>query len=194
MLAGATSVLNPNAGLSRTPRPCGFWYYPGMVTSPVPRMPVQKIVSGGQTGVDQGALTAAMQLSLEHGGWCPRGRLSENGRIPDHFRLRETPSPEYWVRTEQNVVDSDATLILYRQQLSGGSALTWRMAAKHRRACQLVDLTLPTDPDGVRCWLREHAVRVLNVAGPRESSCPGIFDETRELLLAVFRDEKASIE
>jgi hypothetical protein len=135
-----------------------------------------------------------MQLSLDHGGWCPRRRLCESGRIPDRFHLHETPSSEYWVRTEQNVVDSDATLILYRRQLTGGSALTQRMAAKHRRPCQTVDLTQPKDPGRVRRWLHDSAIRVLNVAGPRESSCPGIFDETQAFLLAVFRDEGSSIE
>ena len=164
-----------------------------MVRDP-PQTPVQKIVSGGQTGVDQGALTAAMQLSFEHGGWCPRGRRCENGRIPAHFQLRETLAAEYWVRTEQNVIDSDGTLILFRQQLTGGSALTQRFAAKHRRPCQLVDLSRSQDPDRVREWLCEKAIRVLNVAGPRESSCPGIMGEAQVFLLTVFHHETTPVE
>ena len=127
---------------------------------------------------------------MEHGGWCPRGRLCESGRIPARFQLQETPSSEYWVRTERNVIDSDATLILFRQLLRGGSALTERLAAKHRRPCRLVDLTREQEPREVRAWLELHAVQVLNVAGPRESSCPGIFGEARAFLLAVFRGER----
>jgi len=71
-----------------------------------------KIISGGQTGVDRGALDAAIGLGIPHGGWCPRGRLAEDGPIPARYVLSETDSPEYWLRTEQNVSDSDATLIL----------------------------------------------------------------------------------
>jgi hypothetical protein len=147
---------------------------------------VQKIVSGGQTGVDQGALEAAIELMLEHGGWCPRGRLSERGRIPRRYRLRETASTEYWVRTEQNVIDSDATLILYRTTLGGGTALTHRMAVKHGRPYLLVDLDSAHDPLGVRQWLADNQVRVLNVAGPRESSSPGIARQVQHYLIAVL--------
>lgn len=85
---------------------------------------VRRIVSGGQTGVDRAALDVAMQLSIEHGGWCPRGRLAEDGTIPSRYDLRETRSAKYHVRTERNVVDSDATLILYRKSLTGGTLLT----------------------------------------------------------------------
>ena len=71
-----------------------------------------KIISGGQTGVDRGALDAAIELEIPHGGWCPQGRTAEDGRISDRYELRETDSPDYPVRTERNVLDSDATLNL----------------------------------------------------------------------------------
>ena len=80
-----------------------------------------RIVSGGQTGVDRAALDAALELGIAHGGWCPRGRLAEDGPIADRYGLRETASSDYAVRTEQNVVDSDATLILHRGPLTGGT-------------------------------------------------------------------------
>lgn len=144
-------------------------------------------MSGGQTGVDRGALDAAISLGVEHGGWCPRGRLAEDGRIPDLYDLSETDSSEYPVRTEQNVIDSDATLILYRDRVSGGTNFTFRMAKKHNRPHLLIDLDVGQDFDTVRDWLRQNGVGVLNVAGPRESSSKGIGREAREFLLGVLR-------
>lgn len=145
-----------------------------------------KVISGGQTGVDRGALDAAMALGIAHGGWCPRGRLAEDGRIPDRYQLMETDSPDYAVRTEQNVVDSDATLILCRGPLSGGTELTLRLAGQHRRPCLVIDLDRPGQPEDVRRWLRDHAAKVLNVAGPRESQSPGIAALAAEFIAEVF--------
>lgn len=147
---------------------------------------VLRIVSGGQTGVDRGALDAAIELHIEHGGWCPRGRLAEDGAIPPGYRLAETESAEYPVRTERNVVDSDGTLILYRDRLVGGTQLTRRLAAKHGKPSFHVDLSESADLPQVHSWLAENDIHVLNVAGPRESSSPGIqqdaFHFVRDLL------------
>ncbi len=149
---------------------------------------LERIVSGGQTGVDRGALDAAIALGIPHGGWCPRGRLAEDGTIPTDYRLRETPSSDYPVRTEQNVVDSDGTLILYRDRLFGGTELTRRLCVKHGRPVLAVDLAAVEDPDGIRRWLCEHTIRVLNVAGPRESSAPGIGDDAMRFLCRLFSE------
>ncbi len=94
-------------------------------------MSSSRIVSGGQTGVDRAALDVAIALGIEHGGWCPRGRLAEDGTIPARYLLRETSSSEYAVRTEQNVIDSDGTLVIYYQRLQRGSLLTYRLAKEH---------------------------------------------------------------
>lgn len=149
---------------------------------------VRCIVSGGQTGVDRGALDAAIDLGLEHGGWCPRGRLAEDGRIPGRYQLRQTKSAEYRVRTEQNVIDSDGTLILYRDRLFGGTELTRRLALKHQKPHCVVDLARDADVTTVRQWVAEHSIGVLNVAGPRESSLPGIDAEAREFVCSVFSE------
>lgn len=149
-------------------------------------MILKKIISGGQTGVDRGALDAAIALGIEHGGWCPQGRLAEDGRIPDCYRLEEIDSPDYPLRTERNVFDSDATLILRRGQLSGGTLLTLRFTEEHGRPCLVVDLEAPLSPADVRQWLREYKVAVLNVAGPRESQSPGIAQLTREFITNMF--------
>ena len=149
---------------------------------------VKRIVSGGQTGVDRGALDAAIVVGIDHGGWCPLGRLAEDGRIPKRYHLHETDSSDYAVRTEQNVIDSDATLILHVGTLSGGTELTRRLSVKHNRPNLLVDLADDPDPHRVRQWLEELGVEVLNVAGPRGSSLPGLNEESRDFLVRVFRD------
>jgi hypothetical protein len=156
-----------------------------------PRFPV-KVVSGGQTGVDRAALDAALQRGLEAGGWCPRGRRAEDGRVDARYPLEQTPSHAYGQRTEWNVRDSDATLILHRGGISGGTALTARMARQYGRALLTVDLARAPGPEEVRRWVLEHRVRVLNVAGPRESGAPGIQVEAEAFLLAVFADADAA--
>ena len=146
-----------------------------------------QIVSGGQTGVDLAALDVAIELGMPHGGWCPRGRRFERGRIPDQYCLRETESANYRVRTEQNVVDSDGTLVLYRGSLTGGTAFTVRMAMKHARPCLQLDLDADPDPARLQVWIDEQALLRLNVAGPRESTSPGIHDQAHRFLQAAFR-------
>ena len=141
-----------------------------------------KIVSGGQTGVDRGALDAAIALQIPHGGWCPRGRLAEDGPIPDRYDLLQTDSSDYPARTRRNVVDSDATLVLHRGQISGGTELTVRLATRAGRPCMTVDLNCPPSLADVADWLQRQDARVLNIAGPRESQNPGINALAREFL------------
>ncbi len=150
-----------------------------------------KIVSGGQTGVDRAALDAAITMGIPHGGWCPRGRLAEDGSIPEMYRLQQTDSPEYRIRTERNVVDSDATLILCLDRPSGGTELTRRLAQEHGRLCQVVDLNDPLAPDEIADWLHKHDVHVLNVAGPRESQSPGIGTKARRFMLDLLPQIRA---
>ena len=135
---------------------------------------IERIVSGGQTGVDQGALEVALGQGMACGGWCPRGRRTEAGVMAARYPLRETDSEDYRVRTEWNVRDSDATLILNQGALQGGTALTVRLAERLGRPCLVVDLDQPFDSVAILAWLQRHQVRVLNVAGPRESGRPGI--------------------
>lgn len=145
-----------------------------------------KIISGGQTGADRGALDAAISMRLPHGGWCPKGRLAEDGVIPSRYGLTETASAQYRVRTEQNVIDSDGTLIIYRGILQGGSELTRRMAVKYAKPHLLVDVLRPLEPSVIRQWIESENIAVLNVAGPRESSAPGIGEQVRILIRRIL--------
>ncbi len=152
------------------------------------------IVSGGQTGVDRAALDAAIKLGIEHGGWCPRGRMAEDGWIPEEYNLCETDSGNYARRTEKNVLDSDGTLIFYRGKLGGGTLLTANLADRHGRPLLKVDLDesslekVQRVRDQVFEWMNANRVAKLNVAGPRESQSPGIWQEVFELLKQVFGD------
>jgi hypothetical protein len=148
---------------------------------------IQRIISGGQTGVDRAALDVALERGIPCGGKCPRGRRAEDGPIDARYPLEETESEEYAVRTEMNVRDADGTLILLAGKPDAGTELTQRLAVQHGPPCLSVDLATTEAPaDVVRDWLHSTGIAVLNVAGPRESSAPGIYEKAcaflRELL------------
>lgn len=146
-------------------------------------------MSGGQTGVDRAALDVALALGIRCGGWVPRGRRAEDGPLADRYPLRETLSVAYEVRTRLNVRDSHATLILTRGRPSGGTALTLAFARDLARPSQVIDLAKSPDPASVRGWIADQHIRVLNVAGPRESTTPGIYAQASHYLLALLRPE-----
>jgi Circularly permutated YpsA SLOG family len=148
---------------------------------------VVKVLSGGQTGVDRAALDAARAVGLPCGGWCPRGRLAEDGPIDSGYPLDETPSADYAQRTEWNVRDSDGTLVVVRGRATGGTALTIALARRHGKPVLVVDLTRDVSPDQAHRWIETGAIGVLNVAGPRESQKPGIGGQARSFLEALFR-------
>lgn len=131
-----------------------------------------KIISGGQTGADQGALDAAIAAGLAHGGYLPKGRLTEDGPLDGRYRLEEMATASYALRTEKNVICSDATLIFSHGRLKGGSLLTEKLARKHDKPLLHLDLLLQDQGQAVSAigsWLRAMEVQVLNVAGPRAS-------------------------
>ncbi len=147
---------------------------------------IRRLVSGGQTGVDRAALDAAISLGLPCGGWCPRGRRAEDGPLDPRYPLIETPSDDYAQRTAWNVRDSDATLVLTRGRPTGGTAFTIDVARELRRPVRVEDLDEGPDPRATRAWLLEGAVLHLNVAGPRESGRPGIYQAALSFLREVL--------
>jgi hypothetical protein len=144
------------------------------------------ILSGGQTGVDRAALDVALERGLPCGGWCPAGRWAEDGPVPARYPLRETLSADPAERTEWNVRDADATLVVAGEDGSAGTALTGEVARRLGRPVWRVAEGAVPDPAAFRGWLDRHRVRVLNVAGPRESESPGVGERTRVLLRALL--------
>ena len=136
-------------------------------------MPIQKIVSGGQTGVDRAALDVALELGISCGGWCPRNRIAEDGRIAERYPLKETATSDPSVRTEMNVIDSDGTLVVTWGKPSGGTLLTILCARHHRKPFLEVNLEGQPEIESLRKWIHSQEIRVLNIAGPRESHDPG---------------------
>ena len=145
-----------------------------------------KIISGGQAGVDRAALDAAIGRQLDHGGWCPRGRLAEDGRIDEHYRLLETDTANYSVRTRKNVETADGTLIIYKRILTGGSRLTETIARQSGKPCLLIDLTDEIHIEKICQWLKDSGIKTLNIAGPRASNEPDIYDSARQLIEALL--------
>lgn len=143
---------------------------------------LQRIVTGGQTGVDRAALDAALYADIPCGGWCPRGRLAEDAPIDKLYPLEETPSSSYAQRTLWNVRDSDATLVLTYGPPAGGTALTLTYTRQLRKPDLLIDLNLEPSPARARAWLEQQRVATLNVAGPRESTVPGVYTKARWFL------------
>ncbi len=157
---------------------------------------VEKIVSGGQTGADRAALDVALELGLCAGGWIPRGRRAEDGSVPQRYdSLVEAESDAYEVRTELNIVDSDATLVLAFGPPAGGSALTVRLARSLRKPVLTVDLERDTREEAsarIRSWLAVTRPLVLNVAVPRLSEEPRISDAAASILRGALRRPGAS--
>jgi hypothetical protein len=151
--------------------------------------PAITLISGGQTGADRAALEHALAANLPHGGWCPKGRLAEDGPIPARYVLRETPSANYLQRTEWNVRDSDATVVFASSpRLTGGTKRTVQFALKHAKPCLVLHLDMAPDEaaSALTDWLVEHRIARLNVAGSRASKAPAIGEFTTCVLTLAF--------
>jgi hypothetical protein len=152
-----------------------------------------RIVSGGQTGVDRGALDAALAAGVPCGGWCPAGRMAEDGVIPARYPLAELPKAGYVERTLRNVRDSDATLIICYGEPEGGTRQTLEFCERRKKPRLLVDAATTAPEEAARRvaeFVRERGIRVLNVAGPRASKQPGGHAYARDVLagtLALLR-------
>jgi predicted Rossmann fold nucleotide-binding protein DprA/Smf involved in DNA uptake len=161
-------------------------------------MQITKIISGGQTGADRAALDAALACGIPHGGWCPKGRLAEDGPIPPQYNLREMETESYSERTRANVADSDLTLIFSHGPLIGGSLLTQQFAEELGKPCVHIDLNIA---DATSLSRSTHAEKrdediastfgknsniVLNVAGPRASGDSQIYDAVYEQVMRLL--------
>ncbi|MCX8107727.1 MAG: putative molybdenum carrier protein [Verrucomicrobiae bacterium] len=148
-----------------------------------------KIISGGQTGADVAALDWAIEHCIPHGGWCPKGRKCEIGTIPGKYLLNETDTEDYAERTERNVVDSDGTVILtVRNVLEGGSRQTLEFAIKHNKPVLHLHAAVPHPGKTLAAFIRKHQIRILNVAGPRESNEPTVGAFVRQTLDEAYAE------
>ncbi len=139
--------------------------------------------------MDRAALDAAIELGIEQGGFCPAGRIAEDGRISDNYLLTETESTDSAIRTEANVLTSDGTLLIYQYQPLEGSILTRDLCRQHGKP--LFELDIP-GLDLLKCkqdfsrWLEDNCISILNIAGNRESSRP-VYKSAKDLLLTLLK-------
>ena len=146
---------------------------------------IKKIISGGQTGADRAALDTAIKFNIDHGGWVPLGRCAEDGVLDENYQMKEMPTDNYPERTKQNVKDSDATLIITRGPLTGGSLLTKKLAARHKKPCAHINLMNVDEFEAaviLNSFVQDYGIEVLNVAGPRASRDPGIYRDVKAIL------------
>lgn len=146
-----------------------------------------KIISGGQSGVDRAALDFAIKHKLDCGGYCPKGRLAEDGVISGIYNLTETTSSFYKERTRLNVEKSDALLVIYQNNIGSGTKLAIETAKKLKKDYYIIQL--PSDNDHIERlleWLFIKKPASINIAGPRESSDEGIYLQTLKFLEQVY--------
>lgn len=146
---------------------------------------LKKIISGGQTGADRAGLDATIAHGIEHGGAIPKGRLTEDGPLSSRYKLDELSTSSYPARTEKNVTDSDGTVILSHGALTQGSLLTFHLAEKHGKVCLHLDLDTMSGQQAASelvAFIETHEIEVLNVAGPRASGDPAIYDAVYKVM------------
>lgn len=152
---------------------------------------LKKVVSGGQTGVDRGALDGALELGFELGGWCPKGRKAEDGVIDQSYPLTEHKSSNYIDRTKANVIDSDGTLIIYFSKLSGGTLATYEFCKEFSKPHLCIDaqeLQIEDASIKVKTFIEENKIEVLNVAGPRASNNDNAYPYAKSLVNLLIKN------
>ena len=169
---------------------------PGLiVANDLDELLIKKIISGGQTGADRAALDFAIAHRIPHGGWIPKGRKTEAGPLPATYHLQELNAGGYSQRTERNVLEADGTLIISQGKLIGGSALTRRLARKYKKPRLHIDLNGLSPAQAaihIRKWIRKNFIQSLNIAGPRASEAPKIYQAVLRLLELTLNPEGCS--
>lgn len=151
---------------------------------------LKRIISGGQTGADRAALDAALELDFPCGGSCPVGRMAEDGAIDARYPLVEVGGG-YRKRTKQNVLDADATVLFYRRYISGGTGTTLALCIKHDKPYKLIDIELIGESQAATLMqglIDDFEVSVLNIAGPRESQCEGVYNFAKASIVRLLKN------
>ncbi len=156
----------------------------------MPAILLERVISGGQTGADRAALDAGLEAGFAVGGYCPAGRRAEDGPIPRRYPLRELAGG-YPERTRKNVAVADGTVIFFATVIGGGTALTRDCCQELGKPHCLVDSDRVPMGEAVRCvrgFISEHGIAVLNVAGPRASGCPSVYEYVKAVMTGVLAD------
>ncbi len=155
---------------------------------------LEQIISGGQTGVDRSALDIAINHNVPCGGWCPAGRAADDGPIDSKYPLRETNEMDHTVRTGYNVKESDASILIFRGTLQGGTAYAVEMARHLHKPVRAIDLDNPPGADEIAEWIASNDIRTLHIGGQRESSSPGIYQQAYDYLDQCLRHYQTLIQ
>lgn len=152
-----------------------------------------EIISGGQTGVDRAALDTAIRYDLPCGGWCPPGRMAEDGPLSNHYPLTELASGGYPARTRRNVKDADGTLIIHAGVVGRGTGLTINTCKQQDKPLLILKLLnydansdFSSEQDSIKEFIQKYQIGILNVAGPRASGWPEGYALSRKILAPVF--------
>jgi len=146
-----------------------------------------KIISGGQTGVDRAALDFALNKSIDCGGFCPKGRKAEDGKISKKYPLIETESDSYDERTRRNIENSDGTIIIYTNKIDAGTEVAFNLCNQIGKPVILVKSDDEETIRIIQTWMEINKIKSLNIAGPRESNEPGVYQFTKDLLTNLFK-------
>jgi hypothetical protein len=150
---------------------------------------LSKIISGGQTGADRAALDAGIGMGFPVGGSCPMGRMAEDGPIGNEYKLVEIGGG-YRQRTRKNVEDSTGTAIFYQSVLQGGTEQTVVFCIKAGKPYKLIDIDLVDSQIATKViveFIEINKISILNVAGPRQSSCPAIYSYVKDVISSVIK-------
>lgn len=153
-----------------------------------------KVISGGQTGVDRGALDAALDHGFPCGGWCPPGRMAEDGPIDDIYPMSEMAYGSYPERTRQNIIDSDGTVIIYSGKPEGGTKVTLENCLQLGKPYELINTqeTPVREAAGlIMSFIQSRSINILNVAGPRQSKNPELYDYAYKTVSLVLETDSS---
>jgi len=146
-----------------------------------------KIISGGQSGVDRAALDFALRHRISCGGWCPQGRMAADGMLPKHYPLEETDFEDPEARTRKNVDESDATLFIFLDKMDEGTRFTLQYAKKQLKADDLIREEDEINKNEFKMWIEINKVKILNIAGPKESKSRGVYGFALHVLGKLFK-------
>lgn len=149
---------------------------------------IKHIISGGQSGVDRSALDFSIKHNVPHSGWCPKERWAEDGQLPPIYNLKQTESKDPGERTLKNVLEADGTLVIYQIKPDHGTQLTIEYCKKHDKTFIRMDLQEKINGPAFKNWLQKNNIEKLNIAGPRESNSPGIYNKCQQIFKDLFFD------